>query len=118
MMNDSDTSIADISDANKWGSLWSQYEQTIIDNSQIVKDLRTNQDTCRPQGITRVPSGEYLRHRSVTEGQRSDPCRTETLAMRRGKLAPRVIGDKAVSEMVSIFLKSFFEYWLSVTSIF
>ena len=35
-MNDSDTSIADISDANKWGSLLSQYEQTIIDNSQIV----------------------------------------------------------------------------------
>ena len=54
----------------------------LMDSSQIIEVLKI-QDACRLRRIT----WEYL-CRPIDRGRRNDSCRTETPAMRRGKLAP------------------------------
>ena len=73
---------------------------------QTTEVLRTNRIHVVHKELHGVPSKEYLRRRPTTEGRHNDSCRTETPAMRRGKLAFYVIGEKVNSEVITIFLKN------------
>ena len=77
----------------------------LMDSSQIIKILRTNGIHVVHKELRGVPSGEYLGH-PPDRGQHNDSCRTETPAMRRGKLVPSRHRQKVNSEVINIFLKN------------